>query len=452
MKDIMSKYKGMTFAQAAKKIDSKYKGWETDSLKGKAREQELKKLSEANDKARAIEMYKQQANNDMNTAANNVSVNGSVFNYGGILNKYKYGGKTKEYAAAGINLDPEAMAKAASKDPKTASGQMDIIGNIANTVSDAYDKKQEFDASLLNLSAIGIKGKPEESKSSGGMDYTTFKDKFGSMVTGEEKKMSDDTPGATSSIGGDTFLEKLRSKGKQKAEQFKKYANDNAYAPLTIGKAMEMAGTIPMLKRSKYQQYGNAEEGNIKKMLDKRIDSGQQMAEATAAANASRANVRNSSAQTQLANTSNIMGAEAESKRKIAAGVENQNINLDFQKAGMYRQLGAEKSQAMNQANVMNNNARQKQREDIQNYMSEFGEIAKTLTEFRVDDINNKISTSLVNKLAKDFGMSEDMAERLRKGTFTDEDWDSYIKMKKQHDDALAFKEKKQKESKTNSN
>ena len=380
-KDIKQKYANLSFAEAAEAIGKKYKNRDVDLIEKNSYEQELKQLSEYQEKKRLVSQMQESI---------------KQFKLGGTLPKYENGtpenGLPKiEDPWNGINPNlpfidnpfqgminelPQSTLITPSVPPTLPQRGVNMIpGQLPTLGQRGINPVSDTKAIPLQVDSIPFKVNVDESK-----------------VSTEPRSNTE----------------------------------MSAYTPALIGQGISTALNLGILAQGydKVDPITNPYESQIKNLMASRsIDTTQQRNQILSAYNAAKQGLNNTrSANVRNALDTNLMNITQDNLAQ--SKLQEQQINQDYkgEYANVLNNLGQQQAQATTYAEDMT--ARNKG--NFQSNLSAFGasvaDNSKFFTTSKLNEIQNKLMGDILNSKYSNIGLNTEVVQRLSQGKLTPDD------------------------------
>ena len=388
MKNIIDKYKGLTFAKAATLLNAKYKNKETDLTEKAAYEAELNLLIQHQDRVRLTKQMEDSL---------------KEFKNGGILPKYALG--------TTFNGDPTQPLIPKVEDPFI--GTNPNLPYIDNPFQGMVDELPPSTLATLpvppTLPQRGTKMIP------------------GQMPTLEQRGVNPVSNTVTQIPQSNPIQFKVNVDESKTSTQPVGDKEMSAYTPALIGQGISTLINAGILAKGydKVAPIDNPFESQvINNMASRGIDTTQQRNQILSAYNAAKEGLNNvRSANVQQALGTNLMNV---TQNNLASSkLQEQQINNDYKLnlAQTLDSLGQQKVKATTYAEDMT--ARNKGQ--FQSNLSAFGasvaDNSKFFTEKNLNTINNDMLLSILNQKYSNVGIDKSFSERLSSGKSTPEDF-----------------------------
>lgn len=382
-KGINKKFKGLTFADAVRKLEKKYPDREVDRLQRSAfklavnmlqRKQELKKKTLAADKA--IDTISQMQDTAINTPE--VQLGTQQFAYGGFLDELFKKRKTK----SGIEpLSPIFNVKSLS----TAGSSRDpeyIVPAPPKEVFKVSDKQLERAQETMARSFTPSSTNPD-------------------FMAGAEE-------------------EAAKNKKRKPLEKVKEFFTDNVYGPAVLGQIIN-TGINTALLSGGYDKYAPIENPNKGQVLDllsrSRMNDTALQNRILSAFNKARAqldDVRSSSVQRAL--EANLAAREAAAGLSADAQVQQSNIQADRVLANALATFGAQDVQARERARQLTMQTKANYQTGISQLGASISDSLAGITDIKANTLQQEIVANILDKRFRTFGVDKKTIKRALNG------------------------------------
>lgn len=479
MSSVRNKYKGMSPAEAAEKIAEKYKDRDTNTISMNSYEMEMKELAKINKVLKLREEARQslsQSKEKMVSKWGNTFGGVDPWGEGGGLDDGKKTQEEINFVASGRfahnwhkknspnyrfydgnkaseNVDPVTINDIDSSPFNQLGLQLenvnpptyeDLKGNNNSNIIPVYkglDKAQMLDK----------EGKPiwegDRSKMTD-VYHSLLKKSLGTNIVGSGEDLATDKANLTS---GDNIKSDIIAPGKlpQKksfvstnnlptstgldlstTEDEKGFGfdlkNKNAYLPALAGQAANILTNAGILSKgyAKVDPVNNPYESKVKTLMAERGINSDAIRERLAGQlNVGRDQARNvRSAQVSQALNQNLTQTALEQESQI--GLQEQQMNNQYKAdyANVLNNLGLQSVQANRYAEDLTARNQGAFETNLSDFSRDIADDSKFFTKSKLNDRYNKMLGDILNNKYADFGISADMVERIRKGTYTEDD------------------------------
>lgn len=372
-KSIKEQYKGLSFAEASKKIKEKYKKSDSDLVEKESLKVELNELEKLQEELRLQDHVKETMNQYMK---------------GGKM-KYENGGTIKD-----VNGNPITINNMG-------------IGKIS------YPNTWSTSDVLQPLPQLPIQ-------------------QFGMM--GSEKPFAGQVDTLSSNIGDSVYEVPGSNKFSTPQDAPVESGNRNgmsAYAPALIGQGLSTLLNAGILAQGydKVNPVDNPYEEDVKRLMQERgIDTTQQRNQILSAYNAGRQNLNNvRSSNIRNALDANLMGITQDNlaESKLQEQVANQGFRADL--ANSLNSLGGQKVQAQNYSDQLNNQSKSNWQGGVSELGKQLADIGLSQTTLKLNNVQQTAIANIMSQKYPDFVIGNEALKSYLNGTYTDAE---FVKLK----------------------
>ena len=425
-------YKGKDFASVAKSISDKYPSRDTDPMQQRAFMEEINQLMKIQEAQKAAEVAMQTIGKNRRPA------NASQYAHGGYLEEMAGGGPVPGF-------NPMSVLSMAMR---PAFNKYLVQQFEANPSQSQLVMEQAFKAALP-MGAMPPKapepGIPPSANvawgapNAGGYQFQNVPKKIAEMPMLPTQKLPQSIPTRTPRVAPlEPVAERLNPinplpKSVQSmnagppqlgvsptpvpapGEKGPNWLKDNIYAPVAIGKALEMAGKVGMLATGydKLMPESNPYESEIRQILSGRsVNLDQARQDVLAQQNAAMETpVRSSSVRAALGQ--NIYSQGMDQLGRLSSEQQRINAGLAGENAQMLNSLGQQKAAARVYAEQQNNMGQQAQDAGIMNILESVGNVGQRLTDYRANVAQQQMLGAALSTADFKFG---DVAQMIKDG------------------------------------
>lgn len=371
---VKDKFKGLTFAKAAKKVSDRWPERDIDNISARSFIAEMDELM----KHQEIQKLKENA--------------------GKAIKNYRQPVEASAYAkkALGGFINPLQMANL---------GQMAGDSIAYNNASTDWDAQDPWAGMLANQSVMPIEPLGAYGQNSNNVASKAFNPfaKDGrllksNLVSKDGTLMSSVAPGSTGSSDTTSPL-----------AGFEDWAKNNVFSPLTVGKGVEAIGKLAMLASGydKAMPQYNPFESKIRQLMETRgVDLTSAKQDILSAQNAAEdnldgirsANVRTALMQNLTNNSGQALARTSMQQQQIQTGLQGEYSNV-------LNNLGQQRVSAENYAEQLTQQSKAGYQMGLQNILESAGGLGNKITDYRGNIAQQRLINSVLS--TKDFKLAD---------------------------------------------